>query len=335
MKIFTLINQKPLKAFFITAVCSLSLNAQCDNFTQGGNIEIDPDGTSIISINDDHNQATIALGANAPAINTLSDASGGNGTAEYIWMVTTTPTSNPPNSGGTTWTTIGGATGKSYDPGNLYNTTYFVRCARRDNCTAYVDSRIVVIKVDPNALPVELINFEAKRENNNVVLNWTTASERNHAFFTIEHSTDGENFATIETIKGNGINSDDVKYYTFTDRNAQFGQNYYRLHQEDNNGTVNKSEVVAVKVKTDTKLNISPNPVLDWATIRVANLSDDAQVLKMLNLQNGQVVRTIQLDAAQSNYKIDTQDLPAGLYAAQILSRNGKRIAKVKFMKAN
>ncbi|MCS7073688.1 MAG: hypothetical protein NZ108_04390, partial [Bacteroidia bacterium] len=43
---------------------------------------------------------------------------------------------------------------------------------------------------DANPLPVELLDFSAKLENDRVRLNWSTASERNNAHFTIERSKD-------------------------------------------------------------------------------------------------------------------------------------------------
>lgn len=46
-------------------------------------------------------------------------------------------------------------------------------------------------------LPVELINFEAKSVEKNVVLNWSTASEINNNYFEVQKSVDAKTFTTF------------------------------------------------------------------------------------------------------------------------------------------
>ncbi len=43
---------------------------------------------------------------------------------------------------------------------------------------------------DQDPLPIELISFEAKANSEYVELNWSTASEINNDYFTIERSAD-------------------------------------------------------------------------------------------------------------------------------------------------
>lgn len=69
--------------------------------------------------------------------------SGGVGAIEYLWMKSTIE--GPFNM--QTWMPISGADGPSYDPPALYETTYFARCVRRENCTLYQESNIVTIEV--------------------------------------------------------------------------------------------------------------------------------------------------------------------------------------------
>ncbi|MGD1845631.1 MAG: T9SS type A sorting domain-containing protein, partial [Salibacteraceae bacterium] len=81
-------------------------------------------------------------------INSLSLPGGGLGAIEYVWLQS--PVNVPNVVGNTNWTLIPGATGASYDPGMLSQTTYFIRCARRSGCSFFAgESNIVEVEVLP------------------------------------------------------------------------------------------------------------------------------------------------------------------------------------------
>lgn len=69
----------------------------------------------------------------------LSPPVGGSGQLEYLWMVSTI--GGPFNM--VSYQPIPGATGPSYDPPVIYQTTYYVRCTRRVNCDDYLETNIV------------------------------------------------------------------------------------------------------------------------------------------------------------------------------------------------
>ena len=77
---------------------------------------------------------------------------GGSGDLEYIWLTNTSgspfSTTNPE------WSIIPNATGSTYQPGQLYETTFYIRCSRRVGCSDFIgESNIVSILVNelPNA----------------------------------------------------------------------------------------------------------------------------------------------------------------------------------------
>jgi hypothetical protein len=84
-------------------------------------------------------------------------------------------------------------------------------------------------------LPVELVSFTSSCEGKAVELSWTTASETNNNFFTVQRSEDGVNFRDIGTRQGYG-NSTQMHFYSFTDTEPTSGATYYRLKQTDYNG---------------------------------------------------------------------------------------------------
>lgn len=110
------------------------------------------------------------------------------------------------------------------------------------------------------SLPIELLSFTASYRQISVVLNWTTASEINNDFFTVERSKDGKDFEESQIIDGAG-NSTQVLNYSFCDEHPYSGISYYRLKQTDFDVHFSYSNVVFVNSKDEhLQILISPNP---------------------------------------------------------------------------
>ena len=71
-------------------------------------------------------------------------------------------------------------------------------------------------------LPVELLNFSAHCSNDRVLLLWSTASETNNDYFTVEKSKDMQLWETVVNKDGAG-NSNAVLYYSAVDKNLYSG----------------------------------------------------------------------------------------------------------------
>lgn len=107
-----------------------------------------------------------------------------------------------------------------------------------------------------NPLPVELLTFTAHYNSSNTVdLNWTTATETNNDYFTVERSQDGVEFETLDVTDGAG-NSTSILNYSIVDANPLQGLSYYRLSQTDFDGTRKYSEIVSVE-KNNTGFEIT------------------------------------------------------------------------------
>ena len=111
-------------------------------------------------------------------------------------------------------------------------------------------------------LPIELLSFNGKCNFQNIVLNWSTSTEINNNYFSIERSIDGINWQIIGLVNGAG-NSNGLKNYTYTDDEPNNGISYYRLKQTDFNKTFKYSNIIYVENCKDgiSELSISPNPV--------------------------------------------------------------------------
>lgn len=189
------------------------------------------------------------------------------------------------------------------------------------------------ILITEGALPVKLISFEAKPEQNRVKVEWKTASETNNSHFEVERSYNGKNFESIGMVEGKGTTVTESNY-TFFDSKPLVGTSYYRLKQVDGDRTVNGqvvkgvstySKIVSVSRESDKFLVISPNPSADYAEIAL-----DAPVkVKSWNLIDVQG-KTVRQD--QKGVKVNLSGLPTGEYIVEILTENGdiyhKKIVK-------
>jgi hypothetical protein len=111
-----------------------------------------------------------------------------------------------------------------------------------------------------NPLPVELLSFDAKADpGKEVDVSWSTASETNCDYYSIEHSKDGIAFEFLTRVKGAG-NSTSILNYKTIDPHPYTGTSYYRLIQTDFNGKSKTFSPVSVNFEGDKTFAIFPNP---------------------------------------------------------------------------
>ena len=98
---------------------------------------------------------------------------------------------------------------------------------------------------DVIVLPIELISFDVVKNVKYNTLKWTTASETNNDYFTVERSKNAILFNEVCKIKGAG-SSDIVMNYTIDDNNPYDGITYYRLKQTDYNGIEKYFNIISI-----------------------------------------------------------------------------------------
>ncbi len=110
--------------------------------------------------------------------------------------------------------------------------------------TTAFDYFLVIENSDP--LPVELLHFTAKPDNQFIQLSWGVASELNNDFYSIEKSKDGFTFTQLGKVSGAGT-VDTAIEYEFRDEQPVPGLNFYRLSQTDYDGTTRSFPIEAVQ----------------------------------------------------------------------------------------
>lgn len=179
-----------------------------------------------------------------------------------------------------------------------------------------------------SVLPVELIKFSGKEENNSALLEWTTASEKNNQGFDIEKSNDGINFSKMGFVAGAGTVST-TQNYSFKD-NALTGLTYYRLKQIDFSSETTTSNIIVVepKISGAQSLKIFPNPATGGKlSVEISPRVTDVAVYNI----SGELVLNQSINA-NGILSLDISSLPIGTYIVKA-KNNGDIIEVSKFVK--
>ncbi len=144
------------------------------------------------------------------------------------------------------------------------------------------------------ALPITLSDFSAIIEHGITQINWTTASEINNDYFTVQRSQDGKNFVDLFNRNGAG-NSNKIINYVAYDAQPLPGTSYYRLKQTDFNGANEIFNMVSVynpDLGTFAIQSVSPTVFNDNANLNYQMPADGNVQLVITNMQ-GKVVEDI------------------------------------------
>ncbi|HRG38524.1 MAG TPA: T9SS type A sorting domain-containing protein [Bacteroidia bacterium] len=187
-------------------------------------------------------------------------------------------------------------------------------------------------------LPVELLDFTAKRINQDVLLNWSTASELNNDRFEIERSINNISFEKIATEKGAG-NSTQIINYGLTDIGVgKFIPSgtvvYYRLKQIDFDGKHAYSPINSVLFDENESILLYPNPTKDNLIIRLNAPADQNIEIRIIDIR-GAIVKVEKTYAIKGNQEIilNLNDLANGQYKAMFITPEGVSTQKIVISK--
>jgi len=187
----------------------------------------------------------------------------------------------------------------------------------------------------PITLPIKLVNFDAKYNQPNADLSWSTAQEIDFNRFVIETSTDGINFNEAGIVFGNG-ESDSPKNYSYQDKNikANKGLIYYRLKSVDNDGRFSYSAVRIIRIGATANtmfLTTYPNPVVTDVKVTLPSAWQGKTIkLEIYNANGQKMLGFVNTNASQTEI-MNLSKMNKGLYIVKASCEN--EIAMQKLVK--
>ena len=176
-----------------------------------------------------------------------------------------------------------------------------------------------------SVLPIELISFKGKCNSEFKTFSWSTASEINNDFFTIEGSNDAMDFQALNIITGAG-NSHSVKHYENSIMENQY--KYFRLKQTDFDGHFSYSETITVSCNFHNEifgdLSVYPNPATNNLTLNFGSEINSKLQIRIKDLL-GMKIKEINYQADGVSFiNISLEDFGKGIYFIQVndLSNN-------------
>jgi len=194
---------------------------------------------------------------------------------------------------------------------NVYNTIIHVPCASI-------------------TLPINLLSFTGHCDLQNIVLEWSTASEINNDYFSIENSKDGLIWNNVGRVSGAGNSSSQLNY-TFTDSSYYNETTYYKLKQTDFDGTFKYEQLISVSRCKKVGLpyiTIYPNPSSGNIQLLFNGNSSEINSITILNALGQRIYHT---DIFQSSF--DLSYFVPGVYTMNIQYNTYQN--SVKFIIAN
>lgn len=197
---------------------------------------------------------------------------------------------------------------------------------------------------DPDiALPVQLSAFNASAAGSQVILTWTTISEKNNYGFEVQKSLNlAKDYQTIPNsfVKGHGTTLQ-PHTYTYTVTATVAGNWYYRLKQVDLDGTTTYTEGIQVggsvkPVPKDFALDQNyPNPFNPTTTISYAVPKDSRVTLEVYNVIGQRVALLVDefKEAGYYTVPFDGRAYASGIYFYRMVTPEVNFLKKMMVVK--
>ncbi|MDP4285011.1 MAG: T9SS type A sorting domain-containing protein [Bacteroidota bacterium] len=169
------------------------------------------------------------------------------------------------------------------------------------------------LPLSSTALPARFSNFDASCTNNGTLVSWTTASESNSDYFELQHSTDGNNWASVATIKALGNSS---AKHTYQQVDEAGGALLYRIKEVDLDGHFIYTSIIRTNCESK-KLSIVTYPVPAGNLLNVVITSDKSLKTQLLIINStGEIVRKTQatLFNGSNTFQFNLNGLSTGNY---------------------
>lgn len=173
-------------------------------------------------------------------------------------------------------------------------------------------------------LPVRMVSFTARAEQNTANLEWVTSEESNSDHFEVERSLQGTNWVKVGQVAARG-ESQFRSHYTYAHSLSNPGIHYFRIKSVDRDDSFAYSVIRSVRIGALPASYLYPNPVADRVQI---GGNADVRSAVLIN-SSGSSLGEFRAEAGQA---FDVGKLSPGWYILQFEDEQGL-IRKLPFMK--
>ncbi|GAB1447722.1 hypothetical protein MASR2M44_07200 [Bacteroidota bacterium] len=189
-----------------------------------------------------------------------------------------------------------------------------------NGCGVFRDTVFVTAS---STVPVKWQSFEGYRSGDDAELIWTTASETNNKFYTVERSLNGVDFYSIAELAGKGTTSR-TSTYTFTDRNVFADQALasvaYRIRQTDFDGKSELSKTIWIATEElRTEPRFMPNPASDKLIVDWNGMQQQEINVELVDLSGRLVQSSVLSPGAEPTIQLTA---PNGVYILKLRAKD-------------
>ncbi len=168
-------------------------------------------------------------------------------------------------------------------------------------------------------------------------MTWTTLSEINNAYFSIQ-KRDGESneWLEIERLPGQDFSDHNIDYIVYDEKGCE-GQCYYRLVQIDHDETTTKSHIITISdleadKQKEIELKLYPNPTEDILYISLESPLEGHYNIKIYQTDGRIVMNTTgKLHYGRQTLEVNVHGLQSGLYYIDFTDDTARKRSSATF----
>jgi endoglucanase len=177
-------------------------------------------------------------------------------------------------------------------------------------------------------VPLDLVAFNAEKDKDAVVLDWTTVNEKNTSHFEVERTGSlSGNWSLIDKVSAAGYSSSKLTYSDL-DAHPLNGVNYYRLKMVDRDNQFTYSGIRAVDMSHGIAFSVYPNPAKDELHVDYNNIIDGNGLIEMFD-QLGRLVYSQVVENSEGSSQISLHNMVGGQYLVRISTALQSKVVKV------
>jgi photosystem II stability/assembly factor-like uncharacterized protein len=212
-------------------------------------------------------------------------------------------------------------------------------CFIDENIGWAVGQNGTIIYTINGGIPVELISFTATTIANELILDWSTATETNNSGFEILRFTqnDDDEWYKIGFVPGHGTTTE-TQHYSFRDNDVNPGKYQYKLKQINYDGTFEYSQIVEVEIPFVNEFSLSqnyPNPFNPSTVISYQLPIIGFVTLKVYDILGREVATLVNEEKPAGEYEVEFygSELTSGIYFYQLKAGQYSETRKMVLMK--